>query len=409
MAIKISGSTIIDDSRNIVNAGVITATSFSGDGSGLTGVGVGGSDSINTTGIITASTMSANEFIGTADKLIFKPSITSFSPTDGATGVTVIGSPNIALTYDQLVILGIGTITLRKNSASGSVVESFEVGVSTRVTTNNQTLTINPTNDFEYNQEYYVVVPNNTVTNSIGGNPGISLTTYNFTSEVGPTLSSSSPGIGSTGVQITDNIILSFNKNIRAGVGTITLRTGSSSGTITESYNVQSSNRLTFSANTLTIDPSNSLDYGLLYYVVIPENSIDGYVGINTYNFTSRAVQLGDSYEGGSLICQSGGVRWIAAKSNTEVTTTFSNRSAAVTCAQQVTGCTGWFIPTSDQMSNPGVVCRQYWDDNGGNYWVDSTNYQGYPCTIRISDGAGTTGWQFSCEFPARAFRTVSY
>lgn len=38
MAIKISGSTIIDDSRNIVNAGVITATSFSGDGSNLSGV-----------------------------------------------------------------------------------------------------------------------------------------------------------------------------------------------------------------------------------------------------------------------------------------------------------------------------------------------------------------------------------
>ena len=39
MAIKISGSTIIDDSRNIVNAGIVTASSFSGDGSNLTGVG----------------------------------------------------------------------------------------------------------------------------------------------------------------------------------------------------------------------------------------------------------------------------------------------------------------------------------------------------------------------------------
>lgn len=38
MAIKISGSTIIDDSRNIVNAGVVTATSFSGDGANLTGI-----------------------------------------------------------------------------------------------------------------------------------------------------------------------------------------------------------------------------------------------------------------------------------------------------------------------------------------------------------------------------------
>jgi hypothetical protein len=38
MAIKISGTTVIDDSRNIQNIGVITATSFVGNGSGLTGV-----------------------------------------------------------------------------------------------------------------------------------------------------------------------------------------------------------------------------------------------------------------------------------------------------------------------------------------------------------------------------------
>ena len=36
MAIKISGSTIIDDSRNVVSAGIVTATSFSGSGADLT-------------------------------------------------------------------------------------------------------------------------------------------------------------------------------------------------------------------------------------------------------------------------------------------------------------------------------------------------------------------------------------
>ena len=36
MAIKISGSTIIDDSRNVVSAGIVTATSFSGSGANLT-------------------------------------------------------------------------------------------------------------------------------------------------------------------------------------------------------------------------------------------------------------------------------------------------------------------------------------------------------------------------------------
>ena len=52
MAIKISGSTIIDDSRNIVNAGVVTATSFYGDGSNLTNISSGGGSiaGINTLG-----------------------------------------------------------------------------------------------------------------------------------------------------------------------------------------------------------------------------------------------------------------------------------------------------------------------------------------------------------------------
>ena len=37
MAIQISGTTVIDNSRN-VNAGVVTATSFFGNGAGLTGI-----------------------------------------------------------------------------------------------------------------------------------------------------------------------------------------------------------------------------------------------------------------------------------------------------------------------------------------------------------------------------------
>ena len=38
MAIKISGNTVIDNSRNFVSANIITANNFVGDGSGLTGL-----------------------------------------------------------------------------------------------------------------------------------------------------------------------------------------------------------------------------------------------------------------------------------------------------------------------------------------------------------------------------------
>ena len=266
--------------------GVVTATSFSGDGSGLTGVGVGTEDSINTSGIITASSVSANEFVGTGDKLIFSPTITSFSPTDGATGVSALSSPNIVLTYNQPVNLGVGTITLRKSSASGDIAESFTVGVSTRATISNQTLTIDPTSNLDYDQEYYVVVPQGSVTNYVGGNNSL-LDTYNFTTEAGPTLSSVSPGIGSTNVSLDTNVVFTFNKNIRAGVGTITLRTVSAGGTIVESYDVTSSARLTFSTSTLTIDPTSNLGIGVTHFVVVPNNAVAGYVGINTYNFTT--------------------------------------------------------------------------------------------------------------------------
>jgi hypothetical protein len=86
MAIKISGSTIIDDSRNIVNAGIITATSFVGNGSGLTGAGSTVADDTSTnitffplfttttTGTVTASKVSTT-------KLTFNPSTGALTAT----------------------------------------------------------------------------------------------------------------------------------------------------------------------------------------------------------------------------------------------------------------------------------------------------------------------------------------
>ena len=48
------------DTHNINSTGIITATSFFGDGSNLSGVGVGTNTSVNTTGIITANSFSGD-------------------------------------------------------------------------------------------------------------------------------------------------------------------------------------------------------------------------------------------------------------------------------------------------------------------------------------------------------------
>lgn len=46
MAIQVNGTTVIDNSRNISNVGTVTATSFSGDGSSLTGIQSGANNDV---------------------------------------------------------------------------------------------------------------------------------------------------------------------------------------------------------------------------------------------------------------------------------------------------------------------------------------------------------------------------
>ena len=407
MAFQINNVTVIDDDRNF-SAGIITATSFSGDGSGLTGVGVGTADNINTTGIITASKISASEFVGSGDNLVFSPTVTSFSPTDGATGVNALSSPDISITYNQPISLGVGTITLRTVSSGGTITESFNVGVSTRVTLSTQTLTIDPTNNFDYNQEYYVVLPVGTVKNNIGGNNNL-LDTYNFTTEAGPTLSSVSPGIGSTDISTSENIVFTFDKNIRAGVGTITLEVGTGGTSIVESYDVSSSNRLTFSTNTLTIDPTSALELITNYYVVVPNNAVAGYAGISTYNFTTIYLGPGADFGGGRIICESGGTRWIVAPNTTEVSRDWYCRDDAVTTAQANAACGDWFVPDIGQLQNPGYTCRTYWDSySSTSYWSSTEFSSTYAWNVGFFSGL-----TFNCNKTnvrcVRAFRCVTY
>ena len=79
---------------NVTVSGILTATSFSGDGSALTGTGVGTETSINTTGIITA---------------------TSFSG-DGSALTGIAGTANVST--NTLNVIGVSTFTGAINSNS---------------------------------------------------------------------------------------------------------------------------------------------------------------------------------------------------------------------------------------------------------------------------------------------------
>lgn len=75
-------------------------------------------------------------------------------------------------------------------------------------------------------------------------------------------------------------------------------------------------------------------------------------------------LALGDCFEGGWLVCKSGGTYLIAAPNTSEAPFQFNARTTALNCACCCSGCTsGWFIPSCSQMTGgaPIATCRQYW------------------------------------------------
>jgi hypothetical protein len=121
------------------------------------------------------------------------------------------------------------------------------------------------------------------------------------------------------------------------------------------------------------------------------------------------APALGSEYEGGYLICQASGFQWIVAPSSSEVVRTWNSREDAVTTAQQVSGCTGWFVPSCGQLKNPGATCNIYWDSyQATRYWSSTERYDEFAWSVYVNGGSASQTRKSSGMF-VRAFRTVTY
>jgi hypothetical protein len=117
--------------------------------------------------------------------------------------------------------------------------------------------------------------------------------------------------------------------------------------------------------------------------------------------------------EGGTLICKSSSVAWIVSPCTSQVSRTYANIGDSNTRAQQVSGCTGWFVPLAAQLQNPGYACRLYWDSYSSSYWAsDPSNViiPGGEGAIAVSFNTGNTSNSLKTDtLPVRSFRCVSY
>jgi hypothetical protein len=375
MAIRINNDTIIDNSKNI-NAGV-----------------------------------------GTFTNLNVTPNALVFNPVDGAT--SVVFNPTISITFSQLIQKGSGNITLRSGSAGGTILQTIAVS-SGSVSISGSTANITPPSPLPPSTDVYVVVDAGAFTSINFTSPTGLINTYNFTTG-SSTLNSTTPSNGATNQLITTNITLNFTglAPVR-GTGTITLRSGSASGTILESFDAASSGRISVSGNNWILDPTSDLPYDSSIFLVVPNTAIVNFAGLNvsggtTYSFTTAAPALGAFYEGGYLICKASPVRWIVSPFSAEVSRSWYLRTDANTRAQQVSGCAGWFVPTASQLQNPGFICRSFWGPSpcynvtAHGPWSDTQSNSNHGCAINFINGALIVGGSKNNTRTVRAFRCVTY
>ena len=384
MAIKISGTTVIDDSRN-VNAG-----------------------------------------IGTFTRLDVQPVSITFSPSIGATSVAL--ASNIIITFNQLMQKGTGNITLRENSAGGTAFSTIGVS-SSSVSISGGAVTIDPPSNIGIGVTTFVVVDAGAFTGLTTTSTNTLINTYSFTT-IPLTLISIAPTNASTNVAITTNITLTFNTPPLRGTGTITLRSGSVGGTIIESFDAASSGQISISGNDWILDPTSDLAANTSFHTIIPSTAIGvggstspaGFAGLNTtgansYSFTTEVFVPGASYEGGFLICKASPLRWVVSPYSAEVSRTWYLRNDANTTAQSVSGCTGWFVPTISQLQNPGLICRSFWGPSPCSswptcYWTSCPITNPAPhltqlaATIYINGCVNRDKTNTNC---VRAFRCVTY
>lgn len=140
----------------------------------------------------------------------------------------------------------------------------------------------------------------------------------------------------------------------------------------------------------------------------------------NSATLTVTTPTLGSSFGGGRLICRAAGVNWIVALSSSNVYRSWYLRNDAITLAQQVSGCTGWFVPSCPQFLNPGWSCRVYWDSytriftapagpTFTQYWTTTDNGN-ISNAIRVEMDSGFTGLSSKTQsWFVRAFRCVTY
>lgn len=224
------------------------------------------------------------------------PTVSSFSPLDGATGITT--TANLVVTFGESVAVQTGNVAI-KRSSDNTTFETIPINGGLVTGTGTAIITINPSGTLAEQTGYYVQI-DATAIDDLAGNSyaGIAdTTTWNFTvgDFTAPFVSTFLPLDDAVGVSRTSALSVTFNEIVIAGSGNITLVYANSGSTV-ETISVASDQITGWGSTTLSIMHTGTLAKSTKYAVHIASTAItdtsgNAYLGIadeTTWNFTAQ-------------------------------------------------------------------------------------------------------------------------
>ena len=205
------------------------------------------------------------------------PTINSSVPVAGG---TLESTANIVLTYNEAVQVGTGNITI---VASGGTTVTISVS-SAQVSVAGAVVTIDPTAALLDGTTYTLSFPAGVFQDLAGNNAGSLTLNFNTAAALDttpPTISSSVPANGATGVAVGANIVLTYSEAVQKGSGSMTI--SSAGGMVTISV---SSALVSVSGSVVTINPTVDLLDGTAYTLSFPAGVLQDLAGNNASSLT---------------------------------------------------------------------------------------------------------------------------
>lgn len=223
-----------------------------------------------------------------------------------------------------------------------------------------------------------------------------------------------------TNANVNDPICILYNQKIKLGEsGTISLRKGSRTGEVIESFDIHS-DKVLVNVREIILYPSNQLPYETSVHVTVTEGSVLSVMNGTTFSgleengniefYFDTEGALGKKLEGGTVIHKhEGGYYLVAAPQNTEINGSWNEIANIVTRVSNDTGTTGWYLPSLYEMNTNIRDNKRLWvsDDENVSYWTSTEIDANFAYALNMNNIEESTNKEHFRKI--RLFKKVAY